>query len=107
MIARIWHGVTAASKAEVYVNYLKETGVRAYRATPGNKGVFVLRRMVEGRAEFLLMSLWDSMEAIRRFAGTEVEKAVYYPKDRDFLLELEPKVVHYDVAVAQGPAAER
>ncbi len=107
MIARIWHGVAAASKAEVYVNYLKETGVRAYRATPGNKGVFVLRRMVEGRAEFLLMSLWDSMEAIRRFAGTEVEKAVYYPKDRDFLLELEPKVVHYDVAVARGPAAER
>ncbi len=106
MIARIWHGITAASKAEEYINYLKETGVRAYRATPGNRGVYVLRRKAEGRAEFLLMSLWDSMEAVRRFAGPDAEKAVYYPKDRDFLLELEPKVVHYYVAVAQSPAAD-
>ena len=46
------------------------------------------------------MSLWESMEAIRRFAGADVEKAVYYPKDTEFLLELEPKVVHDEVLAA-------
>ena len=54
----------------------------------------------DGRAEFLLISLWESFDAIRKFAGPQIEKAVYYPKDKEFLLELEPHVVHYEVVVA-------
>jgi heme-degrading monooxygenase HmoA len=61
--------------------------------------VYVLRKISEKRAEFVFISLWDSMDGIRKFAGQEVEKAVYYPKDREFLLELEPKVAHYEVMV--------
>lgn len=103
MIARVWRGVTPEARAEAYVRYLEETGVRACRSTPGSRGVFVLRRTRDGKAEFLFVSLWDSMEAVRRFAGPEPEKAVYYPEDADYLLEMEPGVAHYDVPVAREP----
>jgi heme-degrading monooxygenase HmoA len=95
MIARIWRGVTSAEKAEQYLEYLMETGVKDYRAIPGNRGVQVLRRTSEDKTEFLLLSLWESYEAIRAFAGEDLERAVYYAKDEEFLLELEPKVTHY------------
>jgi len=97
LIARIWHGVTPAERAEEYTDYLYQTGVRECRATPGNRGVYVLRRIQNDRAEFTFISLWESFDAIRRFAGEDYEKAHYYPEDRDFLLELEPFVEHYDV----------
>ena len=97
MIARVWHGVTPASKGDAYMEYLEESGLKAYRSTPGNRGVYVLRRVEGGRADFVLISLWESMDAVRKFAGTDVERAVYYPRDRDFLLEFEPKVAHYEV----------
>lgn len=97
MIARIWHGVTAASKSEEYLDYLHETGVPDYRATEGNRGVYVLRRIDGDRAHFLTLSLWGSIEDVRRFAGPDPERAKYYPADENFLLEFEPTVAHYDV----------
>ncbi len=97
MIARIWHGVTPESKADEYFDYLMKTGVKDLRSTKGNQGVYVLRRQGKGHAEFLLISLWGSLDEIEGFAGPDIEKAVYYPEDKDFLLELEPKVAHYDV----------
>jgi heme-degrading monooxygenase HmoA len=99
MIARIWHGVTAEAKAEDYLAFLKRTGVKDYQSTSGNRGVYVLHRVRNGQAEFLLVSLWDSVEAVRSFAGNDIEKAKYYPEDKEFLLELEPKVAHYEVLV--------
>lgn len=102
MIARTWHGVTPASKADAYYAYLEESGVKEYRRTPGNRGVYVLRRVAGDRADFLLISLWDSYDAIRAFAGDEFEKARYFPKDREFLLEFEPNVAHYEVLAAPG-----
>ena len=100
LIARIWHGVTEAVRADEYADYLERTGARECRATPGNHGVYVLRRIEQDRAEFTFISLWESVDAIRRFAGDDYEKAHYYPEDRDFLLELEPFVEHYDVLAA-------
>ena len=97
LIARIWHGVTDAARAEEYAAYLERTGARECRATQGNRGVYVLRRIKGDRAEFTFISLWDSFDAIRRFAGEDYEKAHYYPEDRDFLVELEPFVDHYEV----------
>jgi len=99
MIARLWHGITPASKADAYLDYLNKTGRRECRATPGNRGVYILRRIDADVAHFLFISLWDSMEAITRFAGAEVDRARYYPEDREFLLEFEPTVTHYEVAV--------
>ncbi len=71
MIARTWRGWTAAADADRYVEYLLQTGVKEYRETPGNRGVFMLRRISDDRAEFLLVTLWDSMEAVREFAGAD------------------------------------
>jgi heme-degrading monooxygenase HmoA len=97
MIARFWRGVTPASKADDYFAYLQATGLKEYRATKGNRGVYVFRQIQKDRAIFLLLSLWDSYEAIKGFAGPDYEKAVYYPEDRKFLLELEPNVSHYEI----------
>ena len=97
MIARIWHGVTPADKADDYVDYLNRTGVPDYRATEGNRGVYVLRRIEGDCAHFVTLSLWASLDAIRGFAGDDVERARYYPEDADFLLEFEPTVTHYEV----------
>ena len=97
MIARIWKGETPESKADQYFDFLKETGIKDYRQTKGNQGVLVLRRIREERAEIFLLSLWESWDAIRQFAGDDVEKAFYYPEDPDYLLTMEPKVEHYEV----------
>jgi heme-degrading monooxygenase HmoA len=98
MIARLWHGTTQAKHADAYLAYLHETGIPGYRSTEGNRGVQILRRIDGEVAHFLVISHWESFEAIRRFAGEEMEKAVYYPRDREFLLEFEPNVIHYEVA---------
>lgn len=100
MIARTWHGVTPAAKAEDYGDYLNRTGVVHCRETEGNRGVYVIRRIEGDKAHFLFISLWDSMDAIKRFAGSDTDRARYYPKDIEFLLELEPTVTHYEVAAA-------
>jgi heme-degrading monooxygenase HmoA len=106
MIARTWRGTTTRDRADAYLAYLHKTGVKACRETPGNLGVYVLHRRLEGRAEFLFISLWESLEVIRRFAGPEVERAVYFPEDRGFLREMAPHVEHYEVSAA-GPNDSR
>jgi heme-degrading monooxygenase HmoA len=98
MIARLWHGAVAPGRADAYMRYLEKTGLPDYRATPGNRGVYVLRREEGGVAHFLLVSLWESWDAIRAFAGDDLDRARYYPEDAEFLLELEPMVIHYEVA---------
>jgi heme-degrading monooxygenase HmoA len=97
MIARIWHGMTPVEKADEYNEYLHQTGVKDYQATEGNRGVLVMRRMEGDRAHFTLLTLWESEEAIRKFAGDNIEAARYYPEDTAFLLELEPHVTHFEV----------
>ncbi len=101
MIARRWHGVTAAERADEYLDYLNETGVPDYRETEGNRGVYVLRRIEGDKAHFLTVSFWGSIEEVKAFAGPDPEKARYYPEDEGFLLEFEPQVKHYDVVT--GP----
>ena len=97
MIARVWHGVVPVASAEAYSRYIEETGGAEARRTPGNRGVLVLRRVAGPQVHFLFTSFWESLQAIRRFAGDDLDRAVYYPRDREFLLGLEPRVVHYEV----------
>ena len=97
MIARIWRGVVREADKDVYLDYLKKTGLREYTETPGNRGVFTLRRAADGKCEFLLLTLWDSWDAIKAFAGDDYEKAVYYPEDEKFLLDRGPLVEHYEL----------
>ena len=100
MIARIWKGVVREADQDTYYTYLQETGLNEYASTPGNRGVFTLRRVSEGKCEFLLLTLWDSWDAIKAFAGPDYEKAVYYPEDKRFLLEMLPRVEHYELLEA-------
>jgi heme-degrading monooxygenase HmoA len=103
MIARTWRGATKAEDAEAYLEYLHETGFDQYRATPGNLGVLGLRRVVDGRAELLLVTLWESEEAVRRFAGDDIDRAVFYPEDERFLIEKNDHVTHYEVIYRAEP----
>jgi len=97
MIARIWQGRTPASLGDEYFEYLKKTGVEGCKSTEGNRGVYVLRRIEDGVAEFQMMTLWDSFDAIKKFSGPDVKKPVYFPDDEKYLLELEPQVAHFEV----------
>jgi heme-degrading monooxygenase HmoA len=97
MIARTWAGATRAADADAYLDYLHATGLAEYRATPGNRGVLALRRVAGDRAEFLLITLWETEEAIRRFAGDDIERAVFYPEDERFLIDRDERVRHYEV----------
>ncbi len=100
MIARVGRGSVAAGRGDAYAAYLDATGVRDCRGTPGNRGVYVLRRDATDGTEFVFISLWESMDAIRRFAGDDHERARYYPEDHDFLVSLDPAVTHYTVAAS-------
>src|SRR2546427_5857573 len=100
MIMRLWKGKVKAEKAASYLSSLNQTGLKDYAETPGNLAVYSFRRDCGSYVEFLLLTLWESIAAIKRFAGEEYEKARYYPEDDDFLLEKEPFVDHYEVDYA-------
>jgi hypothetical protein len=100
MIARRWHGRVPASKAEEYLQLMKDVGLADYRSTQGNRGAWCLHRRYGDTVHVEMFTLWDDFEAIRRFAGDEPTKAKYYDFDPDFLLELEPEVTHPEVIEA-------
>ena len=97
MIARIWTGVTPAGKSDAYLEYLQRTGLADYAKVPGHRETVVLRRIADNQATFTIVTTWDSMEAIRQFAGDNPEIARYYPEDDDFLLFRNPTVEHHEI----------
>jgi heme-degrading monooxygenase HmoA len=101
MIARVWRGQTRAEDADRYLDYLRRTGLADCRATPGNGGVQIQRRIVGDRVEFVFTSYWDSMDAIRGFAGEDVDRARYYPEDEEMLLALPPDIDHFEVMIEE------
>lgn len=103
MIARTWHGTVPASLADAYHEFLLQIAVPDYRQTPGNLGVYVLRRAEGDVAHVLLLTLWESRDAIRAFAGDDIDRARYYPEDPDYLIEMEPTVTHYEVLATDFP----
>ena len=106
MIARIWRGWTSREDTEAYVRYMEEVGAPDSLGTPGNRGFSILHRPDGEREEFLTISLWESLDAIRAFAGEDVEKAVFYPEDDRYLVERELTVSHFDVTgTGHVPAA--
>ena len=99
-IARVWRGATREEDARPYRDALR-ADLREVRSVKGNLGAFVLERTVDGRAEFQFVSLWESMDAVVGFAGSDVDRAVYFRDDERVLLELTPRVEHYDVVAAE------
>jgi heme-degrading monooxygenase HmoA len=100
MIMRTWRGAVRAVDAERYLAHQAGTGVRDYRNTPGNSGALVLRRSRGDVCEVTTVSFWASMEAVRRFAGEDPERAKFYPGDDELLVEKDLHVDHYEVVSA-------
>ena len=88
---------------ERYVAYITGTGLREYAATPGNLGCQIWTRDPgDGRTEVLTVSWWESRAAIIGFAGSDIEAAVFYPEDDEYLADRETTVSHFEVAAAQA-----
>ena len=96
MIARIWHGRVPAAKSDAYLNHMRTFAIPRYRAVPGNLAAYALHRVEGDVAHFDMLTFWESLEAIKAFAGENAEKARYDDFDKDFLLEYEPTCRHYE-----------
>lgn len=98
LIGRVWHGLTREKQGDEYLQQLEQFRVAAYKRTPGNRGVLVFQRKSSGVAEFFVISIWESYEAIQRFTESEpLDAAIYYPEEHRYLLFPEPKVSHYEL----------
>ena len=97
MIARIWHGVVPASQSGKYLELMRSVALPEYLATPGIRGAWCLHRAEGNVTHFEMLTFWEDVAAIKRFAGDDYAHAKYYPFDPDYLIEMEPYVRHYDV----------
>ncbi len=97
MIARIWKGEVPLERSEEYLARMRTVALPDYRSTEGNRGAFVLHREHLDRAEFLMLTFWESRESIRGFAGDDISVAKYYDFDAEVLLEMVPNVDHFEL----------
>ena len=97
MIVRIWHGRVPLAKAKDYREFQIEKAIPDYRSVEGNISAEILEREEGDVTHFLTITHWKNYEVIKRFAGEDIERAKYYPEDKNFLLEFEEKVLHYEV----------
>jgi heme-degrading monooxygenase HmoA len=99
----MWKGAVRKADADDYVKYIAETGLAEYVQTPGNRGAWMLRRDAGEETEFITFTLWDSLDAVKAFAGEDYETAVYYPEDERFLVRQADICEHYEVAAHERP----
>ncbi|OYD87817.1 hypothetical protein CDG77_27305 [Nostoc sp. 'Peltigera membranacea cyanobiont' 213] len=97
VVARIWHGTKLTSKSDEYYSYLVEAGIKKLESISGNLGMQVLRRINDNNTEFTVISYWESRDAIRKFAGNDIEKVRPLPRDNEYLIKPEIQVKHFDV----------
>lgn len=95
MIARIWQGKVPTAKAEAYLQLMRSVALPEYKSTPGNLGAWCLHRVDGEIAQFEMLTFWTDLEAIKAFAGDEVERAKYYDFDDSFLIEKPAFVRHF------------
>jgi uncharacterized protein len=96
-ILRLWKGRATAEKAHEYVQYATTKVFPALERIDGHRGAYLLRRVLDGATEFVVLTLWQSMEAVRRFAGANPEKAVVEPGARAILTSFDDSVTHFEV----------
>jgi len=95
VISRVWRGRTSKDRADNYEAFLKETAYPDYGDVEGNRGWVLLRRTDGDAVEFMFVSFWDSMDALKRYAGEDSEQPKYYPEDKVARLELPERAEHY------------
>jgi antibiotic biosynthesis monooxygenase (ABM) superfamily enzyme len=99
MIARHWRGWTAPGKANAYEEFLRNTVLPGLKKISGYCGGYVLRRDEGAEVEFVVVNLFDSIEAVQQFAGPDYAMAQFEPEARRLLSRIEPLATHYEVAV--------
>lgn len=97
MIARYWKGWTKAADAGSYERLLKERIFPELGKIAGYCGGYVLRRDSADEVEFVVMNLFESLDAVKQFAGEEYEVPVFEPEAKRLLSRIEPRVLHYEV----------
>ena len=102
MILREWRGRVPREKTAAYLEFLRTRAMPDYAATPGHRSTWILVDEGPEVSEFVLLTLWESRETIRAFAGNDISRARYYPEDPGFLLEMPERLRHY--AVCDQPA---
>jgi antibiotic biosynthesis monooxygenase (ABM) superfamily enzyme len=97
MIARHWRGWTKPNNADAYESHLKEKVLPGLRGNPGYRGGYVFRSNAADEVEFVVVNLFDSIEAVQGFAGPDYTVAVFEPEARQLLSKVEPIAMHYEV----------
>jgi uncharacterized protein YciI/heme-degrading monooxygenase HmoA len=105
-VLRMWRGRTTAEKSGEYIDHVTKKVFPALHAIEGHRGAYLLQRAVDGAIEFVVLTLWESMQAVRRFAGAKPEKAVVEPEARAILTDFDESVTHYDVVHRTGGTAK-
>jgi quinol monooxygenase YgiN len=98
-IARLWHGKTPNDKADAYADYISDA-IKKFRTISGNLGYQLMRETVGAETHFVVISYWASRDAIKAYAGEDIQKTRSLPRDPEFLIDLEPTVKNYDLAAA-------
>lgn len=97
MIARTWTGYVKPEKAQTYIELMETVALPDYKGTPGNLGAWCLHRDMGSKTEIVMLTFWESMDAIKRFAGDGETTAKYYDFDKDYLIEMPENSVHFGV----------
>jgi len=101
MIARMWSGRARPEHADAYVSHLQQKTLPQLASIPGHRGAYILRRAPAGGTglvEFTVITLWESLDAITRFAGADPEAAVVPPEAQALLASYDDRAVHWEVA---------
>jgi heme-degrading monooxygenase HmoA len=98
-VARVWHGRTPLARADEYRQYLFDSGVLKIAKIPGNLGVQMMMRKTADEAEFMVISYWGSIDAIKGYAGAGYEHVHDLPRDAEFLIDKEKLVRHFELDV--------
>lgn len=97
MIARHWRGWTEKQYADAYERLLAEKVLPALKNVEGYRGGYILRSDEADEVEFIVVNLFDSLEAVKRFAGPNYTVPVFEPEARKLLSKIEPLAKHYEV----------
>ena len=99
MVARHWRGWTKVHDAEAYETLLKDRVLPSLKNIEGYRGGYVLRSDGPEESEFVVVNLFDTLDAVRSFAGPDYTVAVFEPEARRLLSKVEPTAMHYEVRV--------
>jgi len=103
MIARTWRGSATAANADAYQHHFTARVAPHLNDIAGHCGAYLLRRELAGQVEFLAVTLWDSIETVKGFAGPNPDLALVEPEARAVLTEFDDFAKHYEVAFAAKP----